>query len=47
MLVGNIVENCVGTIDTDANMNYYEKLYHNDYKDVFKNKSKRSSIIVS
>ena len=40
MLVGNIVENCVGTIDSESNLEHYEKLYNSSYKEMLKNKKK-------
>lgn len=50
MLVGNIVENCVGTIDTESNLDHYEKMYSSEYQEVVKSRGKgqsRSSIIVN
>ena len=47
MLVGNNVENCVGTIDTQSNLEHYEKMYQLEYKELVKAKTKKSSIIVN
>lgn len=41
------MENCVGTIDKESNMDHYEKMYHMEYREIVKAKAKRSSIIVN
>ena len=47
MLVGNIIENCVGTIDKESNIEEYEKMFGAEYDELEKTKAKNTSIIVN
>lgn len=47
MLVGNIVENCIGTIDSESNTEEYERMFGEKYNEAAKLKAKNTSIIIN
>jgi hypothetical protein len=47
MVVNNIIENCIGTVDTQENLLTYEAAYGQLYNEKVKDRTIKSSIIVS